>query len=250
MCDEASEGSASAAEVSDVSDDSASFEATENDELVENAEENSDEEHLDYSDDLLNGEKSDKDTELCDESALVHEKSEKEEAANESESEGKSEKNESAEEDKNSDQQIERAEIYEKSEYSDEINDRISSVEELEIYQKAGLKEAKIDGRAYLVRDDIDMDYVDPKSGKTNKELMEMGRSPYDSKTGEKIQLHHIGQEYDSPLAELTANSEHGQYYSVIHTKESESWRSDEQKNNRYNNEERPQHWRCRAKEG
>ena len=93
------------------------------------------------------------------------------------------------------------------------------------------------------------MDYIDPKSGMTNQELMEKGRSPYDAKTGERIELHHIGQEYDSPLAELTADSEHGQYYSALHTKETESWRSDEQKCNRYNNIDRPQHWISRAKE-
>lgn len=143
-----------------------------------------------------------------------------------------------------------RAEINEKSEYSDEVNEKISSVEELEVYQKANLKEEKIDGRTCLVRDDIDMDYVDPKTGKTNKELMKMGRAPYDAKTGEKIELHHIGQDYDSPLAELTENSEHGDYYSALHTKEGESWRNDTHKCNHYNKVERPNHWRSRVNGG
>ena len=143
-----------------------------------------------------------------------------------------------------------RAEINEKSDYSDEVNEKISSVEEIEVYQKANLKEEIIDGRTCLVRDDIDMEYVDPKSGMTNQELMEKGRSPYDAKTGERIELHHIGQDYDSPLAELTEDTEHGDYYSTLHTKNGESWRNDSQKNNHYNNIERPNHWKSRVKGG
>lgn len=143
-----------------------------------------------------------------------------------------------------------RAEIDEKSDYSSEVNEKISSVKELEVYQKANLKEENIDGRTCLVRDNIDMEYVDPKSGMTNQELMAKGRAPYDAKTGERIELHHIGQDYDSPLAELTENSEHGDYYSALHTKEGESWRNDSQKNNHYNNVERPDHWKSRVKGG
>lgn len=143
-----------------------------------------------------------------------------------------------------------RAEIDEKSDYSSEVDEKISSVKELEVYQKANLKEENIDGRTCLVRDNIDMEYVDPKSGMTNQELMAKGRAPYDAKTGERIELHHIGQDYDSPLAELTENSEHGDYYSALHTKEGESWRNDSQKNNHYNNVERPNHWKSRVKGG
>ena len=148
------------------------------------------------------------------------------------------------------DEEAVRAEINEKSEYSDEVNEKISSVEELEVYQKANLREENIDGKICLVRDDIDMDYVDPKSGDTNRQLMEKGRAPYDAKTGERIELHHIGQEQDSPLAELTENSEHGDFYSALHTKEGESWRNDLTKNNHYNNVERPGHWKARANGG
>lgn len=143
-----------------------------------------------------------------------------------------------------------RAEINEKSNYSDEVNEKISSVEELEVYQKANLKEENIDGRTCLVRDDIDMEYIDPKSGMTNQELMEKGRAPYDAKTGERIELHHIGQDYNSPLAELTEDTEHGDYYSDLHIKEGESWRNDSRKNNHYNNVERPSHWKSRVKGG
>lgn len=143
-----------------------------------------------------------------------------------------------------------RAEIEEKSNYSDEVTEKISSVEELEVYQRANLKEENIDGRTCLIRDDIDMEYVDPNTGMTNQELMEKGRAPYDAKTGERIELHHVGQDYDSPLAELTEDTEHGDYYAALHTKEGESWRHDSQKNNYYNNVERPGHWKSRVKGG
>ena len=144
-----------------------------------------------------------------------------------------------------------RAEIEEKSEYSSEVNDHISSVDELEVYQKAGLKEETVDGRTCLVRENLDYDYVDPKSGLTNKQLMEKGRAPYDAKTGERIELHHIGQDPDAPLAELTEDSEHGEYTSVLHKSEEESWRKDDpQRNNYYNNVERPHHWIERSKGG
>ncbi len=136
-----------------------------------------------------------------------------------------------------------QAEIDEKSEFSSEINDSIRSSDELEIYQKADLKEAEIDGRKCLIRD-IDLDYIDEKTGKTNRELMALGRAPYDAKTGEKIELHHIGQKYDSPLAELTADTEHGgENYSILHTTKTDSWRNNSILNNHYNSVQRPNHW-------
>ena len=141
-----------------------------------------------------------------------------------------------------------KTEINEKSEYSSDVNDHISSVEELEVYQKAGLKEETVGGRTCLIRTDINFDYVDPVSQKTNRELMEAGRAPYDEKTGEQIELHHIGQDYESPLAELTTTSEHDLESKKLHTKQTESWRGDSKKNNHYNNTQRPNHWRSRAK--
>lgn len=141
-----------------------------------------------------------------------------------------------------------RKEINEKSEYSQEVNDHIHSVEELEVYQNADLKEEVVDGRTCLVREDLDLDYVDEKTGKTNRMLMEMGRTPYDAKTGEQIELHHIGQEYDSPLAEVTANTEHGDgNHKLLHEKTSDSWRNDSYQYNHYNGTQRPNHWKARV---
>lgn len=143
----------------------------------------------------------------------------------------------------------EKKEIKEETGWSDEIIDHIENMEQYEIYKNAGLHEAEIDGRKCLIKD-IDMDYVDPKTGMTNRELMEKGRSPIDSKTGEKIELHHMGQDYNSPFAELCENSEHGDgNYSILHTKYEDSWRNNPELNNQYKNVDKPNHWKERAKE-
>ena len=118
-----------------------------------------------------------------------------------------------------------------------------------EVYKDAGLHAVKIDGRWCLVKD-IDMEYVDPKTGLTNRQLVEKGRAPIDAKTGERIELHHMGQDYDSPLAELCENSEHGDGKdAILHDKKIESWRQDPEKKNYYNNVQRPNHWKARATE-
>lgn len=114
-----------------------------------------------------------------------------------------------------------RKKINELSPYSEEINKHISSVEELNVYIKAGLKEVVINDRVCLIRD-INLNYVDETTGLTNKERMERGLAPIDEKTGEKVELHHIGQENDSPLAELT-ESQHEENYSVLHSYDGES---------------------------
>jgi len=130
-----------------------------------------------------------------------------------------------------------------------EVADCIESMEQYEIYKEAKLHYAEIDGRPCLIKD-IDMDYVDPKSGLTNRELMEKGRSPIDTATGEKIELHHMGQDFNSPFAELCENSEHGDGKDgILHDKKVESWRNDPAKLNEYNNHQRPEHWEARATE-
>lgn len=97
---------------------------------------------------------------------------------------------------------------------------------------------------------DIDYDYVDEKTGMTNRELMAKGRSPIDAKTGEKIELHHIGQDHDSPFAELVENSEHGDgNHSTLHPKTEGSWRNDPELEKQYAKERRD-HWKARSKEG
>lgn len=133
--------------------------------------------------------------------------------------------------------------------WSDEIIDRIQNWEQYEIYKNAGLHEENVNGRPCLLKD-IDMDYIDEKTGMSNRELMEKGRSPIDAKTGEKIELHHIGQEFDSPFAELCENSEHGDgNHRTLHTKNEDSWRNDQDQYNQYQREKK-EHWKTRAQEG
>lgn len=53
-----------------------------------------------------------------------------------------------------------------------------------------------------------------------------------------------------SPFAELCANSEHGDGKdAILHDKKIESWRQDPEKKNQYNNVQRPNHWKARARE-
>lgn len=135
-----------------------------------------------------------------------------------------------------------RAEINEKSNYSPEVNAYINSVEELEIYQKAGLEEVQINGRTCLIRSDIDMDQVVDEFGMTNTDLIKEGYAPYDQ-NGNKIELHHIGQKDDAPLAELRFEEHRSsETYSILHdtSKESEINRSN------FDNE-RESHWKSRV---
>lgn len=139
--------------------------------------------------------------------------------------------------------------------WSDDIICCIKNEEQYSVYKKADLHEEIIDGRKCLVKN-IDLDYINPKTknakfpnGQTNRDLMAKGRSPYDSKTGELIELHHIGQEYESPFAELCENSEHGDGNDgILHDKKKESWRNDSKLKKQYNNVDRPNHWKRRYK--
>ena len=143
----------------------------------------------------------------------------------------------------------EKAIIKAETGWSDDIINCIESMEQYTIYKNANLHEGEINGRKCLLKD-IDLDYVDPKTGLTNRELMAKGRSPIDSKTGEKIELHHMGQNSDAPFAELCENSEHGDgNHKTLHPKTSDSWRQDTDLKNQYQREKH-KHWESRAEEG
>lgn len=145
--------------------------------------------------------------------------------------------------------QQEKEKIKKETGWSDEIINHIENMDQYEIYKNANLHEAEINGKKCLVKN-IDMDYVDPKTGLTNRELMQKGRSPIDSKTGEKIELHHMGQDKDGPFAELCENSEHGDgNHSILHPKTDGSWRNEDGANANYDKVERPNHWKARAQE-
>lgn len=126
--------------------------------------------------------------------------------------------------------------------WSDEILDSIESRKEAEIYMRAGLKEVEIKGKKCLIRDDIDLEQGD-EDGITNRERMERGRPPI-TKDGEEVELHHIGQKQNSPLAELTIEQHRGVGNdTILHnkTKETEIDRNEFGK-------ERRDHWKGRVK--
>ena len=117
-----------------------------------------------------------------------------------------------------------------------------ASGKELEIYENAELLKADVNGRETLIRTDIDYEAKD-QFGRTNLERMDQGLSPLVD--GQPVELHHIGQEMDSPLAELTPTEHRGVgNYSTLHdvTKESGI-------NRTLFNAEKEAHWKVRAEE-
>ena len=104
--------------------------------------------------------------------------------------------------------------------WPDEIIDSIASLKEYELLEKANLKLAYINDKPCLIRTDIDMNKAD-EFGRTNAERMASGIAPIGN-DGKSLNLHHIGQRKDSPLAELTA-TEHRENYSVHHDSSRES---------------------------
>jgi len=133
--------------------------------------------------------------------------------------------------------------IDEISPYSTDINSEIRSIEELKIYLDSGLEESTVADRPALIRDDIDLEQLDD-DGLTNLERMEKGRPPLD-KDGKPIELHHIGQKPDSPLAELTQDEHRGRGNSaILHDNSSESLidRQEFQK-------EKREYWKARAEQ-
>lgn len=138
----------------------------------------------------------------------------------------------------------EKAKIKKETGWSDEVIDAIGSMEEYEVYKKAGLQEAEINGKKCLIRDDIDWEQKDPM-GRTNKERAEQGLSPV-NKDGKVIELHHIGQHADSPLAELTPEEHRGKGSdAILHNKNKDS-----EIDRQAFAGERNSHWEARAKEG
>ena len=144
---------------------------------------------------------------------------------------------------------VDKEKIKEEQGWSDEIIDSIGSMEEYEIYKKAGLQEAEINGKKCLIRSDIDWEQrerrEDGSMGRSNRERAEQGLPPI-SKDGKIIELHHVGQHADSPLAELTPDEHRGKGNdTVLHNKTKES-EIDRQTFAR----ERSKHWEARADEG
>ena len=138
---------------------------------------------------------------------------------------------------------VERAKIKAETGWSDAIIDHIGSMEEYKIYKEAGLKEAEIGGKKALIRGDIDWGQVDEK-GRTNAQRIEKGLSPLD-KDGNSIELHHIGQKADSPLAELTGKEHRCDGNDTILHDKNKATETHGEGNNW--NSERQDYWKARA---
>jgi len=135
----------------------------------------------------------------------------------------------------------ERNKIKTESQYSDEINENIKSKAELDVYINAGLTENDVNGIKCLCKD-IDLEQLDD-NGLSNFERMKKGLSPLDE-NGEPIELHHIGQKSDSPIAELTKGEHRGEYNKILH---------DTTQTSEINREEfsvfRKEYWKARAEQ-
>ena len=154
-------------------------------------------------------------------------------------------------------------EIKEISPFSDSINEYIRNPEELEVYENADLQEDEINGKTCLVKEEIPStlegwtrtsvengDSSDLKlkitdsSGRDNLKRMKEGTSPL-SEDGNPVELHHIGQGNNSPLAELTQKEHRGAgNFSKLHT-------FDESNIDRehFNNIERRDYWKKRSED-
>lgn len=104
--------------------------------------------------------------------------------------------------------------LKEQSIYSDNTTNYIRSNEEYNLYNDIGLKEKEVNGKTILQRSDIDPNLKDA-FGKTNNERMIQGKAPIGN-DGKAVELHHVGQKQDSPLAELTY-TEHKQNSHILH---------------------------------
>lgn len=106
--------------------------------------------------------------------------------------------------------QEDRVKLKERTGWSDAIVDAIRTKEEAEIYENAGLVEGEVNGKSALLQPDLkpDAHYARNWPDWSNKELAKDGYPPRTA-DGKPIELHHIGQNPDSPLAELTYEQHH-----------------------------------------
>jgi len=137
--------------------------------------------------------------------------------------------------------EADREKIKEETGWSDEIINAISSLEEYAHYRMLGLEEMEVNGKPCLVKTEIDPNQKD-EFGRTNEERMKNGLPPLD-KNGEPIELHHIGQKPNSPLAELTKDEHRGKGNDGILHDKTKGTEIDRVEFSR----EKAQHWKARA---
>lgn len=136
-------------------------------------------------------------------------------------------------------------EIRKFSPYSAQITSFIRQYEELRLYCDLQLQESEIT-RPCILRE-IDFDLWITSEGCINRELMQKGNAPYlfDAPNG-KMELHHIGQDYSAPFAELTID-EHSENSQLLHVSREESWRNDKKLEKAFI-KERSAYWKKRVK--
>lgn len=136
--------------------------------------------------------------------------------------------------------------IRRRSPYSQRINEHIRGGKELDLYMDLGLQEAIITRPALVM--DIDP-YFRLPSGESNAERMAKGKAPYDPTSGTVIDLHHIGQRYDAPYAELPHSIHDAPgIHSALHRSRSASWRNNPKLASEHNNEAM-RYWKQRGEE-
>lgn len=101
--------------------------------------------------------------------------------------------------------------------------------------------------RRVYQRNDIDFEYVDPVTGKSNLQLMRAGRAPIGN-DGLSVQLHHVLQKESGPMVEIRETT-HEEYNRTLHGLgiSGASFRNDAVLSKQYANFRR-QYWKWRAK--
>ena len=106
------------------------------------------------------------------------------------------------------------------SPYSEQLNSHFRTTQELSVYTRTGLQENKMLAKTLDLPSFLELK-VDPNRtdamGCSNKERTALGRAAIDE-NGDPVNLHHIGQKADSPLAMLP-DRVHKEYDSVLHDK-------------------------------
>ncbi len=100
--------------------------------------------------------------------------------------------------------------------------------------------------RRVYQRNDIDFEYIDPKTGRTNLELMKSGKPPIGT-DGKPIELHHVIQMESGPVVEIRETT-HREYSHQLHglIGKGDSFRNDNLLGKQYNNF-RKAYWKWRA---
>lgn len=109
----------------------------------------------------------------------------------------------------------EAAQIQRESKLPLEFIKNFHSVDEYNVLKSSGLELTKVNGKNALIQN-IDWDFIgDVSDGRTNAQRVMDGLSPLDP-VGKPYELHHVGQQSDSPLAILTS-MQHDANYSILH---------------------------------